>query len=153
MADINLSNSTDVPKKASVTNGHRILTVNPDDTNTKLELVDTDAFALAGESTNFTVGFEATPFSVAGTSGNITINQLDGQFQTLTNNGSMALSIEAKTSQVTILLENDSSAGIIDVSNFTVVDGDLLTTTDNDKFLLYITSIGTVSHLTVKALQ
>lgn len=48
---------------------------------------------------------------------------------------------------------NNGSAGAINVSGFTVVDGDEITTTESDEFFLYITVFAGKSHLTVKALQ
>ncbi len=74
-------------------------------------------------------------------------------FQTLTNNGAFTLAPPANSCVVIIHLTNAASAGAITTSGFTVVDGDALTTTDTDEFILTIIKINDVSWLNVKALQ
>ena len=89
------------------------------------------------------------------TSGTVTPAPATGQenFQTLTNGGAFTLAPPAASCSVVIHVTNNGSAGTITTSGFTLVDGDSLTTTDTEEFLLYITKVSDVSRLTVAALQ
>ena len=74
-----------------------------------------------------------------------------------TNGGAHTLGVPAKNCTMVLLMKNNSSAGALTTSGFTLVDGDSLTTTDGDEFFLYITRYSdgssVFSSLTVKALQ
>ena len=73
------------------------------------------------------------------------------------NGGAHTLAPPAKNCTMVLLMKNNSSAGTVTTSGFTLVDGDTLATTNNHEFFLYITRYNdgstTFSSLTVKALQ
>lgn len=74
-------------------------------------------------------------------------------FQHYTNGGAHTLAPPASPCTVVIEVTNNASAGTITTSSFTIVDGDSLTTTDGDDFMLFIVKTQNFSTLTVKALQ
>lgn len=101
------------------------------------------------------VGFDATAFN-AGTksSGTFTPDPADGNFQVAQNNGAHTLAPPGKTCSIVIQYTNGASAGAINVSGFTMVEGDEdLTTTNGDDFLFFITQIGSFSFLSIRPLQ
>jgi len=73
------------------------------------------------------------------------------------NGGAHTLGVPTKNCSMVLLMKNNSSAGTLTTSGFTLVDGDTLTTTNNHEFFLYLTRYSdgstTFSALTVKALQ
>jgi len=69
------------------------------------------------------------------------------------NGGAHTLAPPSTNCTMILQYTNNSSAGAITTSGFTVVDGDTISTTDGDDFFFYITVIGSFSHLHVKALQ
>ena len=73
------------------------------------------------------------------------------------NGGAHTLAPPAKNCTMVLLMKNNSSAGTVTTSGFTLVDGDTLATTNGHEFFLYITRYNdgstTFSSLTVKALQ
>jgi hypothetical protein len=112
----------------------------------------------ANVSANLTVGYTATGYS-AGTksSGTFTPVPANGGLQYYTNGGAHTLTPPSTGSgdSVSMVLQitNNSSAGAITTSGFTVLTGDSLTTTDGDDFLCYVTVLNGFSHLHVIALQ
>ena len=50
-------------------------------------------------------------------------------------------------------MTNNGTAGALTTSGFTIVTGDALTTTDTEKFFLYVAVLGSDEHLNVVALQ
>lgn len=101
------------------------------------------------------VGFDATAFN-AGTksSGTFTPDPANGNFQVAQNNGAHTLAPPGKTCSIVIQYTNGASAGAINVSGFTMVEGDEdLTTTNGDDFLFFITQIGSFSFLSIRPLQ
>lgn len=99
-------------------------------------------------------GFAATSFN-AGTksSGTFTPDPLNGNFQHATNGGAHTLAPPSATCSITIEYTNNASAGAITTSGFTFVSGDALTTTNGEKFLLFITKTQSFSHLQIQRLQ
>ena len=69
------------------------------------------------------------------------------------NGGAHTLAPPANSGTVVIQVTNNASAGAITTSGFTAVRGDSLTTTDGDKFMLFIAVCNGESVLNVVALQ
>lgn len=99
-------------------------------------------------------GYAATSFA-AGTksSGTFTPDPLNGNFQHATNGGAHTLAPPSATCSITIEYTNNASAGAVTTSGFTFVSGDALTTTNGEKFLLFITKTQSFSHLQIQRLQ
>lgn len=112
------------------------------------------AIGSASLTTLLTTGFSATSGS-DGTksSGTYTPDPSTSNFKHITNGG--AFTLAPPTSSCTIIVEilNNGSAGVITTSGFTKVNGDLLTTTNGQKFLAFITKSQNYSMLTIQALQ
>lgn len=114
-----------------------------------------DADILKADTTDtLTVGYATTSYD-AGTksSGTYTPDEADGNFQYAVNGGAHTLAPPTNDTVITIQYTNNSSAGTITTSGFTVVTGDTLTTTDGDDFLLDVRKINGFSQLNVTALQ
>jgi hypothetical protein len=141
--------------------------------NTTLEL-DPQALALIGWSSDGLslinvsrselTGVNYAPIHNIGTvtTGTETLERDNGSYQRYVNNGAHTLAPPNDVSSgygsfMIVHVTNGASAGAITTSGFTLVDGDTLTTTENDEFMFYITPLnigGTdISHLTVVALQ
>jgi hypothetical protein len=73
--------------------------------------------------------------------------------QKAVNNGAHTLAPPANDCTLVIQYTNDSSAGTITTSGFTIVDGDTISTTNGHDFFFFITNSDAFSLLTVKALQ
>ena len=86
-------------------------------------------------------------------SGTVTPLAANGHLQSLTNNGAFTLAPPVTNTTLVIHVTNGAAAGAITTSGWTLVDGDDLTVTDEDQFLLYAATSGDVSHLSVRALQ
>ena len=99
-------------------------------------------------------GFSAT-VKALGTvaSGSVTLDEGNGNFQSLTGNGAFTLNPQTNPSTIVVQLTNSSSASTITVSNYDSVTGDSLTTTNGHDFLLFSTVIGSFQNLNVVALQ
>lgn len=87
------------------------------------------------------------------TTGTFTPDEADGNFQYAINGGAHALAPPVNSCSLVIQYTNNASAGAIDTSAFTLVDGDTISTTDGDDFFLFITKSNSLSLLSVKALQ
>ena len=99
-------------------------------------------------------GFSATTKSLGTVaSGSVTLDEANGNFQSITGNGAFTLNPQTNPSTIVIQLTNSSSASTITVSNYDTVTGDDLTTTNGDDFLLFSTVIGSFQNLNVVALQ
>lgn len=100
-------------------------------------------------------GFRATSYDLGTiTTGTVTPDMFDSQYQHYVNGGAHVLGVPAGTGGVRVRISNNSSAGAVDLSNFTVSTGDTITTVDGDAFLLYInTETGGISHVHTVALQ
>ena len=105
---------------------------------------------------DLTAGFTSDEYA-HGTVGGTTVTPApatgEENFQLLTNNGAFTLAPPTSSCSLVIRTWNNASAGAMTTSGFTVVDGDSFTTTEDDRFLLYITVVDAFSHLTIKALQ
>jgi len=103
-----------------------------------------------------TVGYAQTPYNAGSQSGagTYTPDEANGNMQYATNDGAHTLA--PPTNNCTIIIQytnHATTAGTITTSGFTVVDGDALTITGGDDFLMQIVKINGFSSLTVKALQ
>jgi hypothetical protein len=107
-----------------------------------------------GNSGNLTAGFTATSFN-AGTksSGTFTPAASSGNLQYATNGGAHTLAPPANDCTMVIQYTNNASAGTITTSSFTKVTGSAITTTNGNKFMMYIAVVNGNSHLNVQALQ
>lgn len=107
-------------------------------------------------SRTLTAGYVTTAVS-DGTksSGTYTPDPATGAFREVTNNGAHTLAPPSNTGSLTMIVEytNGASAGAITTSGFTKVTGDPFTTTNTNKFKLYISKGGTGTHLHVQAMQ
>ena len=101
------------------------------------------ANAVSRDQTNqsLTAGF-TTPSLALGTftGGTVTISFGNGEQQWLTNNGAFTLAAPSADGSCTLLTVNGASAGTITFSGFSVgsLTGDLLTTTNTNKFSIFI---------------
>lgn len=107
---------------------------------------------------NLTSGFTSTGYSGETiSSGTFTPTPSNGNLQYYTNGGAHILAPAGvgtgNSSQVTILITNNGSAGVITTSGFTKVTGSSFTTVNASKFLCYCTTINGVSLLNVVAMQ
>jgi len=124
---------------------------------TNVQAYDADTLK-ADTAANLTAGFTATAYN-AGTqsTGTFTPDPDNGNFQRAVNGGAHTLAPPSASPgdslSMTVQYTNDGSAGAITTSGFTLVDGDSLTTTNGDDFMLFITVCNGFSLLTVKALQ
>ena len=103
---------------------------------------------------NLTAGYTADAFA-AGTqsAGTYTPDPANSNLQAAINGGAHALAPPVANCTMVVQYTNNSSAGAITTSGFTLVDGDTISATDGDDFLFYITKVGSFSYLNVKALQ
>ncbi len=114
-----------------------------------------DADTLKADTTDtLTAGFNATEYDNSTvTTGTLTPDPANGNFQKYVNNGAHTLAPPGSTCTIVLQCTNDSSAGAITTSGFTVVRGDALTTTNGHDFFFFITRNNGFSSLTVQALQ
>lgn len=94
-------------------------------------------------------GFSATSYS-AGTksSGTFTPDPANGNFQHYTNGGAHTLA--PPSTVCTMIIEcTNSSAGAITTSSFSIVDGDIYSSSGTKKHIFYITKTNSYSRLTV----
>jgi len=100
-------------------------------------------------TSNLTAGFTTTSVN-AGTksSGTFTPDPTAGNIQHYTNGGAHTLA--APSSPCTIIVEcTNSSAGAITFSGFSIVDGDVYSSTGTKKHLFYITKMNSSTRITV----
>ena len=86
-------------------------------------------------------------------SGTLTPDPEEGNFQIVTNGGAFTLEPTTLTTNIVLLVTNNASAGAIDTSAFDAVAGDSIATTDTYKYMLSITCVNGTSFLFVKGLQ
>lgn len=106
-------------------------------------------------------GYHATLYDIGtldGDSGPYRVEPEDGNFQQLINDGAFAIYPPRKTSNIVVLVINGATAGSISTGQFTKVTGDVITTSQDNAFLLHVTSIyiddsNWYSRLFVEALQ
>jgi len=95
-----------------------------------------------------------SPFA-AGTksSGTYTLAYSDGNTQAATNGGAHTLAPQTGDGVIYVHYTNNSTAGAITTTGYTVVKGDSLTTTDTQEFILVSVVVNSVPILNVIALQ
>lgn len=121
---------------------------------THVEVFNADILK-ADETDTLEVGYDVTP-NDAGTvaSGTLTPAFATRNVYEYVNGGAHTLAPPSSGSgSIVLQVTNNGSAGAITTSGFTKVTGDSLTTTNGDDFLLFITKVGSFSHLHVVALQ
>lgn len=85
--------------------------------------------------------------------GTFTPNAQLGQVQVYYNNGAHTLAPISDYGSIMLDLVNQASAGAVTTSGFTKVSGDTITTTNTQKFRLFISKGDAGTHLHVQALQ
>ena len=110
---------------------------------------------VAGHQTT-TGGFCFTSYNLGTvSSGTVTPNAMNGNYQYYTNNGAHVFAAPAVDCAFDVLMTNGASAGVVTFSGFTVTagrTGDALTTTNGDKFLIGIRRINAIAIYVIKAL-
>lgn len=105
-----------------------------------------------GVTSNYTVGYTATAYD-AGTfiTGTWTPNPQLGNLQRVVNNGAFEIAEPSTLGDYTIAIKlvNGASAGAITETGFDIRSGDSFTTTNAAVFMLYLTKINGISHLSV----
>jgi hypothetical protein len=107
-----------------------------------------------------TGGFATTPYNLGTiSSGTLTPNPMNGNYQYVINNGAFTLAVPAVDCAIDLMITNGASAGTITTpsgpgwvvapGNF----GDPLTTTNGSRFILSLRRINGISTFVVKALQ
>lgn len=99
-------------------------------------------------------GYSLTDYN-AGTkaSGTFTPDPTNGNSQYAVNNGAHTLAPPSVSCNMVLDYTNGASAGTLTTSGFSVQTGDTFTTTNGDKFRLYISVGNAGSHLSVVAFQ
>lgn len=123
--------------------------------NSIAAVITTNVLTILGNKT-ITGGFRNTDYNIGTiTTGTVTPDAYNSNYQFYTNNGAHTLAAPANNSAIDILVTNGASAGAISFSGFTVGSntGSLLTTTSGNKFVLSIRRINSVSTYSVYALQ
>lgn len=111
---------------------------------------------LAGRGDTISKGFNVAPNNLGTvTSGTVTPDALNGNYQYYTNNGAHTLAAPANDCAIDILVTNGASAGAITFSGFTVGSqtGSPYTTTNGQRFILSIRRINGVATYSWYALQ
>lgn len=107
-----------------------------------------------GTTSLLTAGYTATSYSLGTvTTGTVTPNAANGNFQHLTANGAFTLAPPSATCCIDIEVLNGASAGTITTSGFTKVNGDTYATTNTNKYIFHITKTNSYSRLSIEALQ
>lgn len=137
--------------------GGQVLQVNGTATFTSQPTVNGTALMLPNTTATLTVGYTVTSYS-GGTisSGTFTPAAANGNTQYITNGGAFTLAAPAADCVViALLVTNNSSAGTITFSGFTVGanTGDTLDTQNNHKFMIVIRRVNGVSTYFIQTLQ
>lgn len=155
-AGLNLGHATDtalarVSAGVVAISGNNILTSNL--IGTSVQAFDADILK-ADTSDDLQAGYTATSAS-QGTksSGTFTPSFASRNIQHCTNGGAFTLGVPTGHGSLVLDITNNSSAGTITTSGFTLVTGDDFTTTNGHKFRCYITCGNAGSHLHVVAFQ
>jgi len=83
-------------------------------------------------------------------SGTLTIDEANGNFQKAVNGGAHAIAPPSNNCTVIVEYTNNGSAGALTTSAIDLVDGDSLTTVNGDVFHFYITKTPAFSYMLVK---
>lgn len=133
--------------------------------NNSITLAGTDSTTWTGASTNMTLAAlniadqtltgGANVTSLSQSTGNITVDCGARPLQFITNNGAYTITAPANDGSCILMVTNGASAGATTFSGFTVGSstGDPLTTTNTNKFYVWIGRINSVATYTIKALQ
>ncbi len=111
---------------------------------------------LAGTAENISKGFTVSPNNLGTvTSGTLTPNAQNGNYQFYTNNGAHTIAAPVADSAIDILVTNGATAGSITFSGFTVgaAPGSPYNTTNGNRFILSIRRINGVATYSWYALQ
>lgn len=102
-----------------------------------------------------TISGGANVTSLSQSTGNITVDCGARPLQYITNNGAYTITAPSNDGSGVLLVTNGASAGATTFSGFTVGSntGDALTTTNTNKFMIFIIRINGTSSYTIKALQ
>ena len=101
-----------------------------------------------------TAGFAASVHDLGTiSSGTTTLDETNSNLQKCVNGGAFVLAPPSNSCTIVLQVTNNSSAGTITTSGFTLTDGDSISTGNGDDFFFYITVVGSFSHLTVKKLS
>lgn len=120
---------------------------------TVLEAYDADVLK-ANETEALSVGFSATVYDHGSIStGTVTPSEANGVMHEYDNAGAHTLSPPSNNTSLLVDITNVTGAGAITTSGFTLVTGDLFTTTVGHKFRCQITKSTIGSHLHVIAFQ
>jgi len=87
------------------------------------------------------------------TTGTLTCDPEESNFHQVINGGDFTLGVPSEDCNIILQVTNNSNAGTITTSGFTIVSGDSLDETDGNDFFLNITVVGSFSRLFVEALQ
>lgn len=125
-------------------------------TAAELNLLDgvTGDILSTSQGKTLTKGFAETAFD-AGTksSGTFTPDPLESNNQIVTNGGAHTLALPSAIGPLVLEYVNAPGAGAIDTSAYTRVVGDTLTTTNGDKFQLFIMRTNSIATISVVAGQ
>lgn len=138
--------------------GNQTITLSGDVTGSGTTAITTTAassIVKANATNTISKGYTITPNN-GGTisSGTFTPDPTQGNYQFYTNNGAHTLAAPSSDCAIDILITNGASAGAITFSGFTVgTTGDVLTTTNTNKFIISIRRINLISTYIIKALQ
>lgn len=136
----------------------KIKTVDGSGTGLDADLLDGDEAAafvkLAIEDQVVTGGFRVTSLDDGTqTTGTYTPDPGDRPLISITNGGAFTFADPAYDGAFAMLVTNNASAGTITFSGFDMQTGSDLSTTDTEKFMLYITRVASSTHLHIEALQ
>lgn len=109
-------------------------------------------------TSNISIGYTVSPYSIGTiSSGTITFNSANGNYQYYTNNGAHTLNAPSSDCAIDILITNSGTGGgTITMSGFTAPTGgggDTYATTASNKYILMIRRINSVATYMFKALQ
>jgi hypothetical protein len=134
------------------------LTLAGTDSTTMTFPATTSTVLTTGNTATITKGYSVTPNNLGTiSSGTVTPDPANGNYQYMTNNGAHTLAVPASDCAVDILVTNGASAGTITISgSYTAPSGgggDTYATTNANRYLLMIRRINSISTYAWKALQ
>lgn len=111
-------------------------------------------FIRNNETATLATGYATTSHDLGTiTTGTVTPDEVDGQFQYYVNGGAHTLAPPANDTVITVQITNNGSAGAITTSGFTRTTGDTFTTTNGHDFIADMRRINGFTQLHVTALQ
>ena len=119
--------------------------------------VTVNASGITSNGTSYVAnGFYITPGNWGVINANVTMSASNGNYQYATTNAAFTWTAPTTDCAIDILITNGSGAGTITFSGFTVQSGgtgDTYATTNNNKYLVSVRRINSVSTYLIKALQ